>query len=306
MAYANPDFESYPRTIAPARKVVRLPANRRNGTAPARRSAARPATATRTLRRPSCVVFPPSIPSELHSTLGESPEYLDALADFTPQELQLLALGDYETLEGFKLKKFFKKVGKAVGKVLAVPAGIVGGAIGLKPGLFGIKSEKAKKRYKKLGKVGRVLIGVGAAALLLPLVLPTIASGASTAVGALKFAGGKLLSAPLSVIKMLTGAGKDPKTATPEEVLEAAEAAGVLTGKETVQITEPEPTYAPEPVYRIQPAVMPRVEAPVYQAGMVPVPPVGLEKALPWILGAVGGSILLSNVLAPRPAERRR
>lgn len=130
-------------------------------------------------------------------------------------------------------------------KVATVAAVGTGGGLIFKGKVFGIKSKKNLALFKKVQKFGRVIAVVAAGVVLAPLVGPALASAASSVgsaigsagsavMGGLKFAGGKLMSAPTKLLSFLSSKGIDPKTATPEQVIQA----GIETGDVTPTMLE--------------------------------------------------------------------
>ena len=181
------------------------------------------------------VPVPPGLSPEAAARLAADPGYVRLVRSFTERERQAIAFGDYDALEGFSLKKFFKKVGK----VLSTPAKIIGtvtgiipiaSAIGIRPKALGFKAASAQRQYRKIGQITRI---VGGAALAVaggiafgPAILGAVKTGASVAWGGLKFLGGKLLAAPKALMEILGSKGIDPGTATPEQVIQAGQEAG--------------------------------------------------------------------------------
>lgn len=126
-------------------------------------------------------------------------------------------------------KKIKKRVKKIVRKVVTVQAGIVTGGL-IKPKLLGIKSKGAVKLYKKTGKIARVVAIAAGVAVALPMAATYFgAAKGTTTFGALKFFGGKLVSAPKNLLDKLTGKGINPSTASIEDVLKAGVETGAIT-----------------------------------------------------------------------------
>jgi len=158
----------------------------------------------------------PTIPSTL------SPHDAARLCSHVKQSYALgeITYGEYAGL--------LKKIKKVARKVVAGQAGLL--TLGLvKPKLLGIKSKSSQKIFKKTAKIGRIAAVVVGAVVAAPLVAPYLASAGTATMGALKFVGGKLISAPGKLIGALTGKGINPSTATPEQVLEAGQETGTVT-----------------------------------------------------------------------------
>lgn len=139
--------------------------------------------------------------------------------------------GEYSGI-GKKLKKLKKRVVKVARKVVVAKAGIVTGGL-IKPKILGIKSKGAVKLYRKTGKIAKIGAAVAGAVVFGPALLaavgPTLASAGSASLGALKFVGGKLVSAPKAVLSALTRKGIDPKTTTPDQAVQAGLETGAVT-----------------------------------------------------------------------------
>jgi hypothetical protein len=152
----------------------------------------------------------------------------------------------YGEYSGFrdKLKKVFKPVTKVVQKVTSkgplktvkkvlrkgavIQAGIVTGGF-VKGKALGIKSKSSTKLFKTTAKITRVVAAVALAVVAAPIVAPYLASAGSATIGALKFVGGKLVSAPKAFLSMLTGKGKNPATMSPEEIVKEGVESGTVT-----------------------------------------------------------------------------
>jgi len=161
-----------------------------------------------------------------------------------------IGLGEYEDdgFGKFKLKKILKKVTAPVAKVVqkvtskgplksikkglrkvtAAQTGFITAGL-LKPKLFGIKSKSGKKMFKIGGVAGKVVAAVTIGVIAAPFVAPYLASAGSATLGGLKFLGGKLVSAPMTLLSKLTSMGKTPQTATTDEVVKAGIETGDIT-----------------------------------------------------------------------------
>jgi hypothetical protein len=121
-----------------------------------------------------------------------------------------------------------KTVKKVLRKVAVVQAGVVTGGL-IKGKALGIKSKSSTKLFKTTAKVTRVVAAAAVAVIAAPIVAPYLASAGSAVLGGLKFAGGKLISAPKAFLSMLTGKGKNPATMSTEEVIKEGIESGLVT-----------------------------------------------------------------------------
>lgn len=174
-----------------------------------------------------------------------------------------------------KFRKLLRKAG-------ALTAGATGGLVPfVKPGMLGVKSKSGKKMFR----VGRVVGAATAAFYAGPLLATKLGAKAGISkIGALKFLGGKLVSAPKMLMDKLSSKGIDPKTATPAEVIQAGQETGYVTpgiidnalkqlgvsgGIQSVPVPEGSPEYPEGATYPVRPTEEGSETAtPVSEAGM--------------------------------------
>lgn len=139
---------------------------------------------------------------------------------------------EYEGFGKFKFKKIFKKVAGIAASMS--PTSIF--FPGLTKKAFGIKSAEATKGFK-LGR--KVFIGatlavgaVVAAPFVIPALTSAVSSGGSMLLGGLKFMGGKLMSAPQSLIDHFSRQGQNINDVPPGDIINAAQQLGHVTPQE--------------------------------------------------------------------------
>lgn len=158
--------------------------------------------------------------------IGEYEPVYNELGELAGLRKKLKKIGNIiaKPIQKLTAKGPLKTVKKVLRKQAAFSVGLATAGL-VKPKFVGVKQKGSKKFFRAGGLVGKAVIAVVAA----PIVAPYLASAGSAVLGGLKFAGGKLVSAPKNFLSMLTGKGKNPATMSSEEVVQAGVESGQIT-----------------------------------------------------------------------------
>ena len=198
-----------------------------------------------------------------------------------------------------------KTVKKILRKQAAISVGIATAGL-VKPKFVGIKQKGSKKLFRYGGIVGKAVIAVVAA----PIVAPYLASAGSAVLGGLKFVGGKLMAAPKAVMSLFASKGIDPKTATPEQAVQA----GIETGSITPGMIEQLAGAIPAVGQAFQSYQDSQKSGVEYPGGTIyPSSPEGqgvgggimetMKPYLPWVIGGVLVAVIVPPLLTSRKGK---